>query len=62
VTDGQCLSCHNPHGGNSNKFTRGNSMREMCAACHKDPVGNNTHIHGPVAAGALRFVPPGALV
>ena len=52
VKTGDCLPCHNPHGGKTNKFIRGASMKDTCNQCHKDVVGTKKNVHGPVAAGA----------
>ena len=29
VKDGECLPCHNPHGGTNKRFLRGKSMKDM---------------------------------
>ncbi len=31
-----CVTCHNPHGGNRRYFTRLESAKELCVACHKE--------------------------
>lgn len=49
---GDCLGCHDPHGG-YDKFTlRGASMRDTCSKCHEDVLADKRIVHGPVAAGA----------
>jgi len=55
VKTGDCLPCHNPHGGQTTKFIRGGGaggMLAVCNQCHQDVVGKKKNVHGPVAAGA----------
>jgi predicted CXXCH cytochrome family protein len=52
LQEGQCMNCHNPHGGFDRNMLRSKSMGELCMTCHKDPTANHKSIHGPVAAGA----------
>ncbi len=55
LQEGDCLPCHNPHGGVTTKFIRvvgTGGMNDLCKQCHKDVIGTKTHVHGPVAAGA----------
>ena len=52
LQDGQCRSCHDPHGGADQRFLRTASMTELCNQCHLDLVGGRSHVHGPAAAGA----------
>src|SRR5262245_63368592 len=52
VPQGECLSCHTPHGGVTPKFTRGNTLKDLCNTCHKDVTADKKMIHGPAAAGA----------
>lgn len=50
---GDCLPCHNPHGGYDRFSLRGASLQDACNQCH-EPVATKDHrsVHGPVAAGA----------
>jgi predicted CXXCH cytochrome family protein len=52
VKTGDCLPCHNPHGGKTTKLVRGDSLQAVCNQCHQDVVGKKKNVHGPVAAGA----------
>jgi predicted CXXCH cytochrome family protein len=52
VASGDCLPCHDPHGGATGKFLRGSSMSQLCNQCHKDMTDGKKFVHGPVAAGA----------
>ncbi len=53
LTTGECLPCHNPHGGFDRASLRGKSLKDACNQCH-EPVATPNHraVHGPVAAGA----------
>lgn len=53
LTTGECLPCHDPHGGFDRFSLRGETLKDACNQCHK-PVFDETHraVHGPVAAGA----------
>lgn len=49
---GECLGCHDPHGGAGPRFLRGERYAETCAACHKDITGAHDRVHGPASVGA----------
>lgn len=53
VLEGDCLGCHDPHGGATPKFVQGGAnMSELCGKCHENIPGKMKNVHGPVAAGA----------
>src|SRR5204862_3018896 len=52
VTNGDCLTCHNPHGGTTRQFLKAASVGETCTTCHAGVTAGKANIHGPVAAGA----------
>ena len=43
-----CTSCHNPHGSQTEKLLKGNSMNEVCYACHAEKRGPFMYEHQPV--------------
>jgi predicted CXXCH cytochrome family protein len=49
---GDCLGCHDPHGGTDTKFLKAPTVDALCRDCHADSIGNGQHVHGPVAMGA----------
>lgn len=49
---GECLSCHDPHGGNGPQLLRGERYADSCASCHKDMTGAHDRVHGPASVGA----------
>jgi predicted CXXCH cytochrome family protein len=49
---GECIACHDPHGGPDRTFLKAGSARMLCRQCHEDVIGNRVSVHGPVAAGA----------
>ena len=51
-TAGECLSCHDPHGGQGTRLLRGTRYADACLACHEDPTGGHDQIHGPASVGA----------
>lgn len=51
VENGDCKSCHNPHGGNNKFFINGKSESETCFNCHENNKMVKKFLHGPVAAG-----------
>jgi predicted CXXCH cytochrome family protein len=50
VGDGDCLSCHDPHGGTTSKLLTHPTLPELCADCHADTLAGD-HIHEPAASG-----------
>lgn len=53
VKDGDCLSCHNPHGA-ANRYLLevDKDLSELCFGCHDSDPFKRPSMHGPVAAGA----------
>lgn len=51
VENGDCTSCHNPHGGDNKFFVNGKMEAETCFQCHEDNQMNKAYLHGPVGAG-----------
>jgi len=53
VKDGDCLSCHKPHGA-ANRFLLdvGDDQTELCLGCHDGAPFKQKYQHGPVAVGA----------
>ncbi|MHC4975045.1 MAG: cytochrome c3 family protein [Planctomycetota bacterium] len=51
VSEGQCLSCHDPHG-SEHPNVLVSSPAQLCSQCHQDQFANAAHVHGPVAIGA----------
>lgn len=51
VKDGDCLSCHNSHGGNNKFFLNGKTESEICFQCHENNKTVKANLHGPVGAG-----------
>lgn len=49
---GECLTCHNPHGGTLPQLLRGDRYSETCTTCHKDMAAAHNSVHGPVSIGA----------
>jgi predicted CXXCH cytochrome family protein len=52
VAQGQCLGCHDPHGGNSVELLRHDNVDELCNTCHDDVTRDRRYAHGPVATGS----------
>ncbi len=51
VKSGDCLSCHNSHGGNNKFFLNGKTESETCFQCHENNKTVKSQLHGPVGAG-----------
>ena len=53
VKDGDCISCHNPHGA-ANRFLLavGEDQSELCFGCHDSAPFKQEAMHSPVAVGA----------
>ncbi|KAB0669114.1 cytochrome C [Oryzomonas sagensis] len=53
VKDGDCLSCHKPHGANG-RFLLGDSEDQtvLCLGCHDSAPFSRKYVHGPVASGS----------
>ena len=53
MTEGKCMSCHDPHGSEHKHELRGDPNKDLCIKCHhKTDVTNKKFVHGPVAVGA----------
>jgi predicted CXXCH cytochrome family protein len=51
LEDGECTSCHNPHGGSYYKFLNTERVDGVCFECHdQDPMKKKV-VHGPIDAG-----------
>lgn len=50
VAEGDCLSCHDPHGGTTRKLIRFDSTGALCADCHAQTT-DAAHVHEPAALG-----------
>jgi len=50
MTEGTCLDCHDPHGGETRTLLRTKTTRALCEQCHEGVVQGKLE-HGPVAAG-----------
>jgi len=51
VESGECLSCHNPHGGNNKFFLKGDKESDTCFQCHENNKMVKTFLHGPLGIG-----------
>ncbi len=51
VEDGECVSCHNPHGSPNKYFLSYSTMDSVCAECHDLEIADKAFQHGPVEAG-----------
>ncbi|MCL5991342.1 MAG: cytochrome c3 family protein [Bacteroidetes bacterium] len=45
--DGECLTCHDPHGSNQKFLLNTNDGKIICTSCHTD-LDNEKYVHGPV--------------
>ncbi len=50
VEEGECTSCHNPHGSDY-KFQMVSKGGEVCFECHDDEIVKGKWVHGPAAVG-----------
>jgi predicted CXXCH cytochrome family protein len=50
--EGECLSCHDPHGSREKAMLRGDRYADACKTCHADITGAHDRVHGPASAGA----------
>jgi predicted CXXCH cytochrome family protein len=50
VEDGECSSCHNPHG-SPYKFQLLKGGSDLCFDCHDDEIVGDKFVHGPAAVG-----------
>ena len=48
-----CASCHNPHGGLTEKLVRADSVNDLCYSCHQEKRGPFLWEHGPVREDCL---------
>jgi len=49
---GDCMGCHDPHGGHDVRFLQTPTFGPMCVSCHDDlDYGRHRSVHGPVASG-----------
>ncbi len=53
VKDGDCLSCHNPHGAKGRfLLDNGEDLTTLCLGCHDSAPFKQKFMHGPTAVGA----------
>lgn len=52
VADGDCTSCHQPHGYTAETSLKGDGLKNLCLMCHDGFEPEETYVHGPVAVGA----------
>jgi predicted CXXCH cytochrome family protein len=53
VKEGDCLSCHKPHGGSGRYLLEvGENQNDLCLGCHISEQFKRKFLHGPVAVGA----------
>jgi len=50
--EGECLSCHDPHGSSEPTMLRGERYGDSCTSCHAEVSQVHRFQHGPVSAGA----------
>lgn len=50
--EGDCLACHDPHGGEEPKLLRGGRYGDSCKVCHQEIATAHRFQHGPASAGA----------
>lgn len=44
-TDGECLKCHDPHGGATRKNLRHADLNTLCLSCHETVLAGHSSIH-----------------
>jgi len=49
VSDGDCIACHNPHGGDDKKLLKSDNEQTLCMQCHDESIVAKQYQHGPVA-------------
>lgn len=54
----QCSDCHNPHGSQTEKMLRANSVNDTCYACHTEKRGPFLWQHSPVQENCLNCHSP----
>jgi DmsE family decaheme c-type cytochrome len=54
----QCSDCHNPHGSQTPKMLRANSINDTCYACHTEKRGPFLWQHSPVQENCLNCHTP----
>ncbi len=53
VAEGDCLSCHQPHGGAGPSLLEvTDSQEKLCLECHEEDEFGRKYVHGPVGSGA----------
>lgn len=50
VEQGDCVSCHNPHGSDLRNLINADSVGALCSGCH-DHIVDQPHMHPPVGDG-----------
>jgi predicted CXXCH cytochrome family protein len=54
VLAGECLGCHNPHGGPAKSLLREQSVAALCGRCHDSAAMKRQFVHKPVLDGDCR--------
>lgn len=49
VAEGECLSCHNPHGGSTASLLKQQKETNVCFECHDNDKTTRAFVHGPLA-------------
>jgi len=52
VAQGECTSCHDPHGTDFPAMLIAEPGQDLCITCHKEDYSAKAYVHGPVAIGA----------
>jgi predicted CXXCH cytochrome family protein len=58
VAQGECLGCHDPHGGSTTQLIREASVVELCNRCHESITRGRSVLHTPVMKGACESCHP----